>query len=116
MRLGCGNEAATSAQFVVMISALSWMAGTSSGSRNITSRWSRRRANQFVVKCIASFWARRSVNCPRQPRQQPCDSFLIPLAPKLSSEGEGLGLEVLQCYNPHKSEGFCTIGVLQRCY
>jgi hypothetical protein len=26
------------------------------------------------------------------------------------------GLEVLQCYNPHKTERFCTIGVLQRCY
>ena len=26
------------------------------------------------------------------------------------------GMEVLQCYNPHESEGFCTIGVLQRCY
>jgi hypothetical protein len=26
------------------------------------------------------------------------------------------GMEVLQCYNPHRTEGFCTIGVLQRCY
>ena len=26
------------------------------------------------------------------------------------------GMEVLQCYNPHRSERFCTIGVLQRCY
>jgi hypothetical protein len=25
-------------------------------------------------------------------------------------------MEVLQCYNPHRTEGFCTIGVLQRCY
>jgi hypothetical protein len=25
-------------------------------------------------------------------------------------------VEVLQCYNPHKSERFCTIEVLQRCY
>jgi hypothetical protein len=25
-------------------------------------------------------------------------------------------MEVLQCYNPHKTERFCTIGVLQRCY
>ena len=25
------------------------------------------------------------------------------------------GMEVLQCYNPHRTEGFCTIGVLQRC-
>ena len=26
------------------------------------------------------------------------------------------GMEVLQCYNPHKTERFCMIGVLQRCY
>ena len=25
-------------------------------------------------------------------------------------------MEVLQCYNPHRTERFCTIGVLQRCY
>ena len=33
-------------------------------------------------------------------------------------EGGGVlgGMEVLQCYNPHRTEGFCTIGVLQRCY
>ena len=26
------------------------------------------------------------------------------------------GMEVLQCYNPRKTERFCMIGVLQRCY
>ena len=26
------------------------------------------------------------------------------------------GMEVLQCYNPHKTGGFCTIRVLQGCY
>src|SRR5438034_1066674 len=25
-------------------------------------------------------------------------------------------MEVLQCYNPHKTGGFCTIRVLQGCY
>ena len=31
--------------------------------------------------------------------------------------GGGLGgLEVLQCYKLGKTDGFCTIGVLQRCY
>jgi len=31
--------------------------------------------------------------------------------------GEVLGgMEVLQCYNPHRIEGFCAIRVLQRCY
>jgi len=34
------------------------------------------------------------------------------------TQGGGVlgGMEVLQCYNPHRTEGFCTIGVLQRCY
>src|ERR1700747_3151658 len=34
------------------------------------------------------------------------------------TQGGGVlgGMEVLQCYNPHRTDGFCTIGVLQRCY